>query len=254
MKTTTKNSRRQFIKNSALAAAGSIGVLSLDFTTSSGAKVFTNDSFKPMGDGQFQLPPLPYSYDALEPHIDAKTMEIHYTKHHQAYVDKLNAALEKAPELMGKSIEDLLAMTDKMPDAVKNQVRNNGGGHWNHTFFWQILAPKSETMATGRLKDAMISQWETMDKFKEEFNKAGLAVFGSGWVWLLSDKNGKLSITTTPNQDNTIMDISKDKGKPILGIDLWEHAYYLKHQNKRADYLADVWNVENWKKVNEMYG
>lgn len=254
MKNTKKNSRREFIRNSTLAAAGTISLLSLDLNGARGANVFTDDSFHPVDDGTFKLPALPYAYDALEPYIDAKTMEIHYTKHHQAYVDKLNAAIEKAPELKGKSLEELITMIDKLPDTVKMQVRNQGGGDWNHTFFWQVLAPKSDVLPTGKLKEAMVSQWETMDKFKDEFNKAGLGVFGSGWVWLITDKSGKLSIVTTPNQDNTMMDIAKDKGKPVFGIDVWEHAYYLKHQNKRAEYLTDIWNVVNWKRVMELYG
>jgi len=252
MKTMQKNSRRNFIRNSALAAAGSLSILSIDWEKAS-AKGYSHPSFTP-DEGTFKLPPLPYTFDALEPYIDAKTMEIHYTKHHQAYVDKLNAAVEKSPELKGKSLDQLMSMIDRLPDAVKMQVRNQGGGDWNHTFFWQILAPKSDQMPDGKLKDAMVAQWKTVDAFEAEFNKAAMGVFGSGWTWLITDRNGKLSIVTTPNQDNTMMDISKDKGKPILGIDVWEHAYYLKHQNKRADYLTDIWNVVNWKKVTELYG
>ncbi|MCY7409295.1 MAG: superoxide dismutase [Chitinophagales bacterium] len=209
----------------------------------------------PSGDGTFTLPPLPYSYNALEPAIDAQTMEIHYTKHHQAYVDKLNAAIAKAPELKGKSIEELLTNIQGLPDGVRTPIRNHGGGHWNHSFFWQILAPKnSMDQPTGKLKEAMISQWQTFDNFKDQMKQAGTGVFGSGWVWMVADKDGKLSIVTTPNQDNTLMDISTAKGKPIVGIDVWEHAYYLKHQNKRAEYLDDIWSVINWKKAMEIYG
>jgi len=182
-------------------------------------------------------------------------MEIHYTKHHQAYVDKLNAAIAKAPELKGKSIAELLSTINNLPDSVRTAIRNNGGGHWNHTFFWQNLAPKSDMMMpSGKLKDAMVSQWQTFDNFKDQFKQAGMGLFGSGWVWMISDQGGKLSIVTTPNQDNTMMDISKDKGRPVMGVDVWEHAYYLKHQNKRTDYLDDIWNVINWKKAMELYG
>jgi len=238
----------------ALAAAGTVSFLSVDwqkaFSKQVGMEEFTHPD-----EGDFKLPPLPYAYNALEPYIDAQTMEIHYTKHHQAYVDKLNAAIAKEPSLKGKSLEELLSMINTIPDTVKMQIRNQGGGHWNHSFFWQILAPKSDTMMpSGKLKDAMVAQWQSFDNFKTEFNKAGAAVFGSGWVWLIADKDGKLAIVNTPNQDNTLMDIAKDKGKPIIGVDVWEHAYYLKHQNKRGEYLEDIWNVINWKKAMELYG
>ncbi|MEO6168285.1 MAG: superoxide dismutase [Chitinophagales bacterium] len=254
MKTVTKKSRREFIKTGTLAAAGAMSLLSLNWKTASAATPFVDESFLPGDEGGFKLAPLPYAYNALEPYIDAKTMEIHYSKHHQGYVDKLNAAIEKAPELKGRSLEDLIKNIDKLPEGSRNAIRNQGGGNWNHTFFWQVIGPKSDALPTGKLKDAMVSKWETIDKFKEEFSKAGMGVFGSGWVWVVADNGGKLSIVTTPNQDNTLMDISKDQGKPILGIDVWEHAYYLKHQNKRVDYLNDIWNVVNWKKVTELYG
>lgn len=253
MKPTKKNSRRQFIRSGALAAAGTISLWSLASKASVITNTIAEEPVRP-AEGPFKLPTLPYAYNALEPYIDAQTMEIHYTKHHQAYVDKLNAAIEKAPELNGKSLDELISMIDRLPDTVKMQIRNQGGGDWNHTFFWQVLAPKSDVMPSGRLKEALESQWKTMDAFKEEFSKAGVGVFGSGWVWLITDSNKKLSIVTTPNQDNTLMDIAKDKGKPILGIDVWEHAYYLKHQNRRPEYLTDIWNVVNWKKVMELYG
>lgn len=254
MKQATKNSRRSFIKNGTLAAAGTIGLLSLDWTLATAAVPFEDDTFHPGDEGVFKMAPLGYAYDALEPYIDAKTMEIHYSKHYQGYVDKLNAAIEKAPELKGRSLESLLSNIEKLPDGSRNAIRNNGGGNWNHTFFWQVLGPKSDMMPGGKLKDAMISVWQTMDNFKDEFNKAGGSVFGSGWVWLVADKMGKLSIVTTPNQDNPLMDVTKEKGRPVFGIDVWEHAYYLKHQNKRAEYLTDIWNVVNWKKVMELYG
>ena len=255
MKSTTKNSRREFIKKSVLAAAGTISFMSVDWQRAFSRQISLENFTTPSDDGTFQLPPLPYAYNALVPYIDAQTMEIHYSKHHQKYVDNLNALILKAPELKGKSIEALLSDINNLPDGVRTGIRNNGGGHWNHTFFWQILAPKSEMdQPSGKLKDAMVSQWQTFDNFKEQVKQAGMGVFGSGWVWMIADKSGKLSITTTPNQDNTLMDITKDKGKPIMGVDVWEHAYYLKHQNKRAEYLDDVWNVINWKKAMELYG
>lgn len=254
MKTQSSHSRRNFIKTSALAAAGAINLVALDWNGAVAAGTGLKESNFSGDDGAFKLAALPYAYNALEPFIDAKTMEVHYSKHHQGYVDKLNAAIEKSPELKGRSLEALLANIEQLPEGTRNAVRNQGGGHWNHTFFWQVIGPKAEQQPSGKLKDAMIAKWESFDKFKEEFSKAGMGVFGSGWVWMVTDNNGKLSIVTTPNQDNTLMDISKEKGKPVLGIDVWEHAYYLKHQNKRADYLADIWNVVNWKKVAELYG
>jgi Fe-Mn family superoxide dismutase len=197
----------------------------------------------------FTLPPLPYSFDALEPHIDAKTMEIHHGKHHQTYVNNLNAAIEKAPELQGKSIEELLKNVNSAPESVKTAVRNNGGGHWNHSLFWQLMAPKAGGEPTGALADAIKSSFGGFDKFKEQFAAAGTGRFGSGWAWLLKD-GGKLSITSTPNQDNPLME-----GKnAILGLDVWEHAYYLKDQNKRPDYMAAWWNVVNWKEVEKRFG
>ena len=193
----------------------------------------------------FTLPALPYAYDALEPHIDARTMEIHYTKHHQAYVNNLNAALEKAPQLEGKSLDDLMRGINSVPEAVRTAVRNNGGGHWNHSHFWEWMAPKRGGEPSGRLADAIKSAFGDFSKFKEQFAAAATGRFGSGWAWLVDDGNGKLSITSTPNQDNPLM----DGKKPILGLDVWEHAYYLKYQNKRPDYIAAWWNVVNWDAV-----
>ena len=187
------------------------------------------------------LPPLPYDYGALEPHIDARTMEIHHTKHHQGYVTNLNAALEKAPNLQNKSLEDLLGNLDAVPESVRTAVRNNGGGHWNHSMFWQIMGPAAGAEPTGKLADAMKSAFGDFAQFKEKFAAAATSRFGSGWAWLLAD-GGKLSIESTPNQDNPVM-----QGKsPILGLDVWEHAYYLKYQNRRADYIGAWWNVVNW--------
>ena len=195
------------------------------------------------------LPPLPYPSNALEPHIDAQTMEIHHGKHHNAYVTNLNAALEKAPELADKSLEDLLRNLNSVPEAVRTAVRNNGGGHWNHTQFWQTMGPNGGGGPTGKLADAINAAFGDVEKFKEAFNAAGVARFGSGWVWLVND-GGKLAITSTPNQDNPLMD---GKAPPILGNDVWEHAYYLKYQNRRPDYLKAWWNTVNWEEVGRRY-
>jgi superoxide dismutase, Fe-Mn family len=192
----------------------------------------------------FMLPALPYANDALEPHIDARTMEIHHTKHHQAYVNNLNAAIEKAPELASKTIDDLMRGINSVPEAVRTAVRNNGGGHWNHSLFWQLMGPGKGGEPTGKLADSIKSSFGDFNKFKEQFAAAGAGRFGSGWAWLVND-GGKLSITSTPNQDNPLME-----GKTaILGLDVWEHAYYLKYQNRRPDYIAAWWNVVNWDAV-----
>ena len=191
------------------------------------------------------LPPLPYAVDALEPHIDAKTMEIHHGKHHQAYINNLNAALEKAPELQKKSLDDLLTNLSTVPEAIRATVRNNGGGHWNHSMFWQIMAPNAGGSPSGPLADAITKSFGGFDKLKEQLNAAGVARFGSGWAWLIVERGGALKIESTPNQDNPLMD-----GKnAIMGVDVWEHAYYLKYQNRRPDYLAAWWNVANWKEI-----
>jgi len=196
----------------------------------------------------FTLPALPYPNDALEPHIDARTMEIHHTKHHQAYVNNLNAAIEKAPELASKSLDDLMRGINSVPEAVRTAVRNNGGGHWNHSLFWQLMGPGKGGEPTGKLADAIKSSFGDFNKFKEQFAAAGAGRFGSGWAWLLND-GGKLSITSTPNQDNPLME-----GKTaILGLDVWEHAYYLKYQNRRPDYITAWWSVVNWDAAAERY-
>jgi superoxide dismutase, Fe-Mn family len=193
----------------------------------------------------FTLPPLPYPNDALEPHIDARTMEIHHTKHHQAYVNNLNAALEKAPELQGKSLDDLMRSINNVPEAVRTAVRNNGGGHWNHSMFWELMGPKQGGEPSSRVGDAIKRAFGDFAKFKEQFAAAATGRFGSGWAWLIDDGNGKLSITSTPNQDNPLM----DGKKAILGLDVWEHAYYLKYQNRRPDYITAWWNTINWSAV-----
>jgi len=193
----------------------------------------------------FSLPQLPYAYDALEPHIDARTMEIHHTKHHQAYVNNVNAALEKAPEWQGKSLDDLMRGINTVPEAVRTAVRNNGGGHWNHSMFWQIMGPNKGGEPSGKLAAGIKSAFGDFAKFKEQFAAAAAGRFGSGWAWLIDDGSGKLAITSTPNQDNPLM----EGKKALLGLDVWEHAYYLKYQNRRPDYVAAWWNVVNWDAV-----
>ncbi len=195
----------------------------------------------------FTLSPLPYAYEALEPHIDTLTMQIHHDKHHQAYVDNLNKAIA-GTDHENKSIADLV----KHAGSISPAVRNNGGGHWNHTFFWESLAGNAEGKPEGKLSEAIDAAFGSFDAFKEKFSLAGMTRFGSGWAWLIV-KDGKLEVSSTPNQDNPLMDIADVKGAPILGADVWEHAYYLKYQNKRADYLAAFWNVVNWSKVAERF-
>jgi superoxide dismutase, Fe-Mn family len=198
------------------------------------------------------LAPLPYGFDALEPHIDARTMEIHHGKHHQAYVNNLNAALDKHPELHDKPLEELLANLTAVPDDIRTAVRNNGGGHWNHTQFWQWMAGNAGGEPDGALGDAIKSSFGEFAKFKEQFAAAGVGRFGSGWAWLLRD-GSKLSIVSTPNQDNPLMD-GKKAGDILLGLDVWEHAYYLKYQNRRPDYITAWWNVVNWSTVAARFG
>ncbi len=195
----------------------------------------------------FTLSPLPYAYEALEPYIDTLTMQIHHGKHHQAYVDNLNKAITGTPN-EGKSIEELVAAAGSISPAV----RNNGGGHWNHTFFWNSLSANAGGHPTGALADAINSAFGSYEEFKTKFATAGTTRFGSGWAWLIV-KDGKLEISSTPNQDNPLMDVAEVKGTPLLGIDVWEHAYYLKYQNKRPDYLAAIWNVVNWAVVAERF-
>ncbi len=193
----------------------------------------------------FTLAPLPYVHEALEPHIDTLTMQIHHGKHHQAYVDNLNKAIA-GTENETKLLEDLV----KVAGSISPAVRNNGGGHWNHTFFWESLAPNAGGVPTGLLAKSIDEAFGSFDAFKEKFANAGMTRFGSGWAWLIV-KDGKLEVSSTPNQDNPIMDVAEVKGFPLLGADVWEHAYYLKYQNRRADYLAAFWNVVDWSKVAE---
>jgi Fe-Mn family superoxide dismutase len=197
----------------------------------------------------FTLPPLPYAYNALEPHIDEQTMRIHHDKHHQAYVNTLNTALESAPDLQKKTLEDLLSNLDAVPEAIRTTVRNHGGGHWNHTFFWEIMAPGGSSEPIGTLATAIDNSFKGIAAFKEQFAKAAAGRFGSGWAWLTMDKNGALAIESTPNQDTPLM-----SGKiAVLGCDVWEHAYYLKYQNRRPDYVTAWWNVVNWTEVGKRY-
>ena len=196
----------------------------------------------------YQLPKLPYGYDALEPYIDVETMHIHHEKHHNTYVTNLNAAIEKHPELGSKSIEELIADIDALPEDIRTAVRNNGGGHANHTFFWEIMAPKAGGEPVGELKTAIDEVFGSFTDFKAKFKAAATTRFGSGWAWLVV-KDGKLEITSTPNQDSPLM----EGLTPILGLDVWEHAYYLNYRNVRPDYVDAFWNVVNWDKVNELY-
>jgi superoxide dismutase, Fe-Mn family len=192
------------------------------------------------------LPPLPYPHDALEPHIDKQTMEIHHGKHHAAYVNNLNAALEKHPELQSKSVEDLIGGLSTVPEAIRGAVRNNGGGHANHTMFWQIMGPNAGGAPTGAIADAINGSFGSLDKLKEELKKAAVGRFGSGWAWVI-ESGGKLTIESTANQDSPLM----EGKKPVFGIDVWEHAYYLKYQNRRPDYIDAWWNVVNWAEINK---
>lgn len=197
----------------------------------------------------FSLPDLPYAYDALEPHIDKETMTIHHDKHHAAYVNNLNAALEGKQDLASKSIEELISDLNSVPEDIRTAVRNNGGGHANHTLFWEMMTPGGAKEPQGELADAINSTFGSFDEFKKKFNDAGAKRFGSGWAWLVKTKEGKLDIISTANQDNPLM----EGHQPILGNDVWEHAYYLKYQNRRPDYLAAWWNVVNFDKVAEQF-
>jgi Fe-Mn family superoxide dismutase len=198
---------------------------------------------------EFTLPPLPYDYAALEPHIDEQTMRIHHDRHHGTYVTNLNAALKDSPDLQSKSIDDLLRGINSVPEAIRTAVRNNGGGHANHTMFWEIMAPGGSKQPTGALADAINAAFGNVDTLKQQINDAGLKRFGSGWSWLIVDAAGKLQVMSTANQDSPLM----EGHPPILGVDVWEHAYYLKYQNRRADYLTAWWNVVNWDAVTQRF-
>jgi Fe-Mn family superoxide dismutase len=197
----------------------------------------------------YEVPPLPYDYSALEPFIDTQTMHLHHDKHHQAYVTNLNAALEKAPELKDLTAEELIASLENVPEAIRTAVRNHGGGHVNHTMFWSIMAPNAGGEPSGAIAEAIGSSFGDFASFKEKFNDAGVKQFGSGWAWLVRDAGGKLSIMSTPNQDSPL----SQGFYPVMGNDVWEHAYYLKYQNRRADYLKEWWNVVNWAEINQRF-
>jgi Fe-Mn family superoxide dismutase len=201
----------------------------------------------------FTLPPLPYAPESLEPHIDAATMVIHHDKHHNAYVTNLNTAVASDATLASKSLEDLIKHIHHLPESVRTAIRNNGGGHWNHSFFWEILSPV-ETKLSPELEAKIISDFGSVEAMKEQFSKAAISRFGSGWAWVNKADDGKLFISSTPNQDNPLMDVAEQKGTPILGLDVWEHAYYLKYQNRRPDYIGAFWNVVNWNKVSQHLG
>jgi superoxide dismutase, Fe-Mn family len=201
----------------------------------------------------FTLPTLPYAPEALVPHIDKLTMEIHHGKHHQAYINNLNAALEGDAALQAKSIEELVTGIQSLPEAIRTAVRNNGGGHWNHSFFWQVLSPSGGN-PTGNIESLITRDFGSFEAMKEQFNKAAATRFGSGWAWLCKAQDGKLFICSTANQDNPLMDIAEHKGTPLLGLDVWEHAYYLNYQNRRPDYIAAFWNIVNWNQVNQNLG
>ncbi len=233
--------RRHFIKHSILTSVG-VGIIGTESLTACAAakKTFIGD--------EFTLPKLPYAYDALEPYIDKMTMEIHHTKHHQAYITNLNKAL------MGKdkTWTNLHDICKHISTFNSDLIRNNAGGHFNHSLFWEIMKPAPASAVSGDLANAINASFGSFDKMKETFNDAAIKRFGSGWAWLVLDDKGKLQIGSTPNQDNPIMDVSTFKGKPLLGLDVWEHAYYLKYQNKRKDYAEAWWNLVNWNKVGEM--
>ncbi|MDO9154135.1 MAG: superoxide dismutase [Paludibacter sp.] len=201
---------------------------------------------------QFSQSPLPFKYNALEPFIDSVTMYIHFNNHHASYVANLNKALEKSPDLKNKSIEYLLQNLSKLPADIQTVVRNNGGGHYNHTFFWTMLTPANKSKMSPKLESVLTQNYGSVEKFKTDFEKVALSRFGSGWAWLIKSEDGKLKMFSTPNQDNSLMDIIKIPGKPILALDVWEHAYYLKYQSKRAEYIKAFWNVVNWDLVEKL--
>jgi len=245
----SENSRRDFIKKSATLFIGTITASSL-LNQAFASDTISENSFSPLDGGKFTLPALPYSYDALEPHIDKLTMEIHHSKHHQAYVDNLNKALQTVDASVLGSPQSFENIFDKVAK-LQPQLRNNAGGHYNHSLFWQLMTPAKtgvENVPTGKLGDAIKKTFTSFEEFKKQFADASMKRFGSGWAWLVKTADGKLVITSTPNQDNPLMNIDaiEIKGTPVLALDVWEHAYYLKNQNRRADYIASFWNVVNW--------
>lgn len=202
---------------------------------------------------QYTLPPLPYSYDALEPSIDSQTMNIHYNNHHATYVKNLNEALANYPELQKKELTELIRDINSLPADIRTAVRNNGGGHYNHSLFWTILSPEGSNPISNKFKRTLEENFGSVEAFKKQFEEAASGRFGSGWAWLIKDENGKLHITSTPNQDNPLMSVAEKKGIPLLGLDVWEHAYYLKYQSKRADYIQSFWKIVNWNEVEKRF-
>jgi superoxide dismutase, Fe-Mn family len=248
-----ENSRRDFIKKSAMLTLGALTASSI-LNNAFAAGNFAEDIIIDPDGGKFSLPALPYGYDALEPHIDKMTMEIHHGKHHQAYVTNLNKALETVDgNILGssQSFENIFDKVEKLPATI----RNNAGGHYNHMLFWTLMTPKASMEPKGKLGDAIKSTFGSFDEFKKQFADAAMKRFGSGWAWLVKTKEGKLVITSTANQDNPLMNLSsvEIKGTPVLTLDVWEHAYYLKNQNRRADYIASFWNVVNWETAEGLY-
>ena len=238
--------RRAFFKKIGLIGLSGIATKLVSNEQLNALEILGNEGVK---NTPFTLPALPYAYNALEPFIDEQTMTIHHTKHHQAYVDKLNKAVEN---MGGKFVLDEAFKTISKADVA---IRNNGGGHYNHSLFWQLMKanPSSkENKPSGKLAESIIRDFKSFEDFKKEFSEKSTKIFGSGWCWLI-EQEGKLKITTTPNQDNPLMDVATEKGKPVLALDIWEHAYYLKYQNKRVDYIANWWNIVNWEKVEELY-
>ena len=202
----------------------------------------------------YSLPSLEYSVDALEPHVDARTMEIHHGKHHQTYIDKLNGAIEGHSELGEKSVDDLITNLSDLPESMQTAVRNNGGGHFNHTFFWQCVSPNGGGTPSGELSNAIDATFGSFDAFKNKFLQAAITRFGSGWAWLIKQEDGSLAVTSSPNQDNPLMQgITDHCGTPIIGLDVWEHAYYLNYQNRRPDYVTAFWNVVDWERANSLF-
>jgi len=240
-----KMNRRNFLYSTSLFTAGLFTQKYFAFTNENNNNIIERSALKM---ANFELPKLGYDYNALEPYIDSLTMEIHHSKHHAAYVNNLNKAVE-GTELAKLSLNELLTNASKHPVAV----RNNGGGHYNHTMFWEILKVNNNGKPSGKLASAIDSEFGSFDEFKKKFSDAATGRFGSGWAWLVKKPDGKLAVTSTPNQDNPLMDVADVKGFPVLGLDVWEHAYYLKYQNKRPDYIANFWNVINWDEVNKRF-
>lgn len=243
-----KTNRRDFIKKGTLLALAGVAGSAIARSISNAGEHIDKKTFLQQPGDVFTLPLLPYSYDALEPHIDKMTMEIHHDKHHKSYLDNLNKAVSTGLLRLTTNIEDLFPTISKQPIAI----RNNGGGHYNHSLFWQLMKPSGGGVPTGNLALAINKTFGTFEDFKKKFSEASTSRFGSGWTWLVFEA-GKLKIGSTPNQDNPLMDLSEFKGQPILALDVWEHAYYLNYQNKRADYITAWWNVVNWDKANELF-